>query len=108
MEGQQQRTEFQKNVGISGGFFPPDFFYFFQYDGIKKMKIVKSSRRPATITRQYHHFTAGGRNPQLNDGPSFPNAGPVFPAIVSAPENAVSRSTPKIDAKNAEKIISAK
>ena len=36
--------------------------YRFQKEGIKKISMVYSSRRPAIITKENHHLVAGAKN----------------------------------------------
>lgn len=40
-----------------------NFAYFFQNEGMKKIRMVYSSKRPAIITKENHHFVAGEKKP---------------------------------------------
>ncbi len=59
---------------------------------MNKTKIVNSSNRPTTITKDNKYFAEGSKNEKLKAGPTFPTPGPTLPRHVPAAPAAVSKS----------------
>ena len=67
-----------------------DFFYLFQKDGIKRIRMVYNSNRPAIISRDRSSFAGVPVKAKLPEGPSSASPGPTLLIAVMEAESAVS------------------
>ena len=68
-----------------------------QKPGFSITKTVKISNLPSNIQKQTNHLTNDGICPQLSEGPTSPNAGPIFPMAEAAADKDVTKSNPVED-----------
>ena len=52
---------------------------FFQNEAVNISSMVKSSKRPMSMSKVLSHLAAAGRALQVKDGPKVPRAGPILP-----------------------------
>ena len=68
---------------------------FFQKEGVKIIKTVKSSNLPSNIKNDSIHLAGADKSAKLSNGPTFPKPGPIFPKQVATAPIEVLKSNPK-------------